>query len=279
MHFEWKNFFKIFFGVNAVVGFFKNIKIIYKIALFLVVLCLWLMHSLRTQTMSLSSLLETDLYKPYPVFRNVLKNKSHFYNRNEYEFDIIKRTEEEFDKSIINLLQYSREHNVKFDLIYIVNQDCPSYAFRMNGSFEKDKIILHQLNNPSNQEWRMRKYNETMKYIKYNTNAQFYNIYTNQSCDNAEIFYEYTIKYSNQIKGILTEKTPNLAKGSYWFLIEYTEDGKIIHFFTQVASQYENEAVKSKDAYLSYIKLNDINELHDRDSLVNLLKDTLHIVF
>ena len=108
MNFEWKSFFKIFFSVNAVVGFFKNIKIVYKVVLFFVVLCLWLMHSLRTNPMSLSDLLKTDLYKPYPVFEDVLKNKSHFYNTSEYEFDVIKRTEEAFDKSIINLLKYSQ---------------------------------------------------------------------------------------------------------------------------------------------------------------------------
>lgn len=279
MNFEWKNFFKIFFSVNAVVGFFKNIKIVYKIILFLFILALWLAHSLKTQPMSLSDLLQTDLYKPYPVFENVLKYKSAFYNENEHTNEVVHRAEKEFDKSLINLLQYSREHNIKFDLIYIVNQDCPSYAFRMRGSFAKDSVILNQLNSPANQESRKRKYNVISAYRKYNPNAKFYNLYTNQHCDNIDVFYEYTMRYSDQIKGILYTHTPNLAKGSYWFLIERTENRKIIHFFTQVATQHENHTVKSKISYLSYMKLNDISELEDREGLATLLKDELHIVF
>ena len=279
MNFEWKSFFKFFFGVNAIVNFFKNVKIIYKIILFLIVLCVWVMHSLHTNPMSLSDLLKTDLYKPYPIFQTVLKHKSAFYNENEYTNEVVHKVEKEFDKSLINLLKYAREHNIKFDLIYVVNQDCPSYAFRMNGSFVKDSIILNQLNNPTNQESRKKKYNEIAAYRDYNPNAKFYNLYTNQNCDNIDLFYEYTMKHSDQIKGILRSKTPNLAKGSYWFLIERTEDKKIIHFFTQVATQHENHTIKSKISYLSYIKLNDINELHDRYALITLLKDELHIAF
>ena len=227
------------------------------------------LYTMYYKPTTLTEILQTEEYKPNEVFTDIIQNKSRHYSTREYKQEQIKHYEENFDKSMINLLQYMRKNNIKLDLYYIVNQPCPSYAFRMNGNDNTDKIILEQLNNPSNQEWRKKKHMETMKYINFNKNAKFYNLYTNDKCDNIDVFHNYTNVYHEQIKGVFYETEPNLVRGSYWFLVEKGPQKKI-HFFTQAAAQNETAGVVSRETFFSYVVLKSADNLN-KENLTNLL--------
>jgi hypothetical protein len=163
-------------------------------------------------------------------------------------------------------LAYSESEKMKFENILKENST--------EAKIKENEIILNQKSDYNAKLWRKIK-NKYHFYLAGLSNFKFYNFYTNQSCDNINVFNLNTQENAN-IKGIVLNEIPqNLNLGVRWIIKDL--EAKKYYVFTQISTQYEHEGIKADKTEFSFEEVASLLEIKDAEFVELLSKNNISL--
>jgi hypothetical protein len=290
-HFVLNNAFLIIFFSTVYFALAKFINKFFKAEELLFYICSTLIYLILTfiilffsysYSMSMKKFI-TDFQGKH-FLSQVIKEKNYEKIIKSSEMSAIAKqaAEQNFDEDILRMLtELSISGKFKFEATYFVIQPCPSYAFRMHNpanlteaKIKENEIILNQKSDYNAKLWRKIK-NKYHFYLAGLSNFKFYNFYTNQSCDNINVFNLNTQENAN-IKGIVLNEIPqNLNLGVRWIIKDL--EAKKYYVFTQISTQYEHEGIKADKTEFSFEEVASLLEIKDAEFVELLSKNNISL--